>query len=140
MSSGKKVWVLTVALWIVMLIAYPFFYSRATGDQILTQGDLILALVAFLVIGIGLALNRKSFDTINYAWGTMTLTWILVANASRLISNTRMEIIDAVYARAFVNLNEWWIVTLLAISGLAIMRYLWRNLRMDKGNSAKVVA
>jgi hypothetical protein len=36
-----------------MLILYPFFYSGATGVQILAQGDLMLVLMTFLTIGTG---------------------------------------------------------------------------------------
>jgi hypothetical protein len=128
MENRSKVWILTIVLWTIILVVYPFFYSDATGNNILTQGDLVLALATFLIIGIGLRLNSRLFTTLNFIWGTMTLTWILVASISRLISKTRMEIIDAVYTRMLFVVNEWWIIALLTASGLVTTYSLSKNL------------
>jgi hypothetical protein len=114
-----------------MLIVFPFFYSGATGEMIWTQGDLFLALTTFLVIGIGFKFNVELFSSLNYYWALVTLTWILVANISRLFSRTQMEIVDAVYARAFFNINELWIVILLVSIGLAAIYQIVTNLRTN---------
>ena len=96
-----------------MLVMYPFFYSGATGTEILTQGDLAFAGVTFAIVVIGLRLIDKLFTRLNYSWATMTLTWTLVATISRLLTKTKMQIFDAVYARAFFTADEWWIIALL---------------------------
>jgi hypothetical protein len=134
MTIQKQIWILTIMLWTIMLIVYPFFYSNATGDNIFTQGDFALALVVFLAIGIGFKLDRNIFRTFNYIWATMTMTWILVANFSRLVSETQMQIIDAVYTRIFFVSNEWWIITFLISSLLLTSYYLLKNVKADNLN------
>jgi hypothetical protein len=119
---------------------YPFFYSGATGTEILTQGDLAFAGVTFAIVVIGLRLSDKLFTRLNYSWATMTLTWTLVATISRLLTKTKMQIFDAVYARAFFTADEWWIIALLVASGLTIMYFLFSNLKttvVDSGQKEK---
>jgi hypothetical protein len=118
-----------------MLVIYPFFFSSATGAEILTQGDFVTAGLTFIAIAIGLRLSDRLFTKLNYSWATMTLTWILAANISRLLTKTKMEIFDAVYARAFFSINEWWIIVLLVASGLTTMYYLFTNLKMTTVDS-----
>jgi hypothetical protein len=123
-----------------MLLIYPFFFSSATGTEILTQGDFVIAGLTFLAMAIGLRLSDKLFTKLNHSWATMTLTWILAANISRILTKTKMEIFDAVYARAFFNLNEWWIIALLVASGLTTMYYMFTNLKtttVDSGQKEK---
>lgn len=131
MKSRNRIWVWTFLLWTIMLIVFPFFYSGATGKMIWTQGDLILALTTFLAIRIGFQLNDKLFSALNYHWAVVTLTWILVANISRIFSRTQMEVIDAVYARAFFNINELWIIILLVVMGLIAIYQILTNLKAD---------
>jgi len=126
------VWALTIVLWTIMLLVFPFFYSGATATTILTQGDLLFALTVFLTIGIGLRLTYKLFARLNYVWAIMTVTWVLAASVSRLISKTKMEIFDAVYTRMFFDINEWWTIVLLVGLGLTTTYYLLASLRLDK--------
>ena len=112
-----------------MLVMYPFFYSRATWTEILTQGDLAVAGVTFITVATGLGLSAKLATRLNYSWATLTLTWALVANISRLLTKTKMEIFDAIYARAFFRIDEWWIIALLVAAGLITMYFLFTNLK-----------
>jgi hypothetical protein len=107
----------------------PFFYSGATPAEIFTQGDLTLSIVAFLTIGFGFKLNDKLFTILNYVWATITMTWILAIIASRLISRTQLEIVDAIHARVFFNVGESWIIGFLVTSGLVTIYYLFINLK-----------
>jgi hypothetical protein len=141
MNSQNKISLLTIVLWTIMLVIYPFFYSGATGTMILTQADLAIAGLTFMMVVIGLRISGKLFTRLNYSWATMTLTWVLVANISRLLTKTKMELFDAVYARAFFSAHEWWIIALLVITGVITMYFLFTNLKtttVDSGQNQKM--
>jgi hypothetical protein len=106
----------------------------------LAQGDLAMAAVTFTIVVFGLRISGKMFTRLNYSSATMTLTWTLLATISRLLTKTKMEIFDAVYARAFFSLDEWWISALLVGAGLTTLYFLFTNLKIttvDSGQNGK---
>ena len=138
MSIQVRTLLLTVILWAIILFVIPFFYGGATPHEMITQGDLFLSLGISTVIGVGLALKVKAAFTLNYIWGTMTASWILSANFSRLISKDHMEILDATYVEMFYTINELGIIILLATIVLGTTYYLFRALLADKQIEAKL--
>ena len=132
MSIQLRTLLLTVILWAIILFVIPLFYSGATPHEMINQGDLFLSLGIFTVIGVGLALKAKAAFTLNYIWGTMTASWILSTNFSRLISKDHMEILDATYVKMFYTINELGIIILLSTMVLGTSYYLFRALQADK--------
>ena len=104
----------------------------------INQGDLFLSLGILTVIAVGLALKVKAAFILNYIWGTITVSWILSANFSRLISKDHMEILDATYVKMFYTINELGIIILLATMVLCTSYYLFRALLADKQIEARL--
>jgi len=137
-NKQAQTFLLTIILWSIPLFVIPFFYSAATPHEMVNQGDLFLSLGIFAVIGVGLALKVKAAITLNYIWGTMTASWILSSNFSRLLSKDHMQILDATYIGMFYNINDLWIIILLATLIFGTSYYLFKALLGDKQIEANV--
>ncbi len=130
MKSQTRIIALTNTLWFCAIIAFDILYRKETISQIITQRDLLLILAVFLLLVIGFLLKSKFAWTLNFVWGALIISGMIVATISGLLKKS-----DASEPRG---INE--IIVLAGVALLiALTTYsLIRTFKQDILNEMKV--
>jgi hypothetical protein len=130
MKSQTRIIALINTLWFFAIIAFDILYRKETISQIITQRDMLLILAVFLLLVIGFLIKSKFAWTLNFVWGALIISGMIVATISGLLTKSD--------ASGPMGINEIIVLTGVAIL-IALTTYsLIRTFKQDILNEMKV--